>query len=139
VRERADRSTDTRLFVFDGSGANVLGHITGEGAMGKLKLNVDELVVMSFELVRGRPSPSGTVRGFDQIGPAVVGKPVIMNTDPDWCYDNTEPDWCYFDTEPDWCYANTEPDWCRDHTEQIGCRNHTEQIGCHTSLCVGGM
>jgi len=107
--------------------------------MRKLKLNADELIVMSFEPVAAPPSRRGTVRGFDQIDAVAVGKPVMANTDPVWCYENTEPDWCYFDTEPDWCYVDTEPDWCRDHTEQIGCRNHTEQIGCHTSLCVGGV
>jgi hypothetical protein len=104
--------------------------------MRKLKLNAEELEVMSFEPAPVRRSGAGTVRGFGQLEPGVPGQTIQMNTEPDWCYAITEPDWCYENTEPGWCQENTEPDWCYDITEPDWCAWPTQQIGCHTSLCI---
>lgn len=96
--------------------------------MKKIRLNAEELVVMSFapEALRGRWR--GTVLANRVDLPGVVHQ---RNTEPDWCYENTEPVWCMENTEPGWCMENTEPDWCMENTEPDWCRLPTEQIGCH--------
>lgn len=86
--------------------------------MHKLKLNLDDIDVMSFETCAPITTDRGTVRAR-------------AATEPDGCHFPTEFDGCHPITGVDGCNWITGIDGCYDNTEGELCFWITEIYGCH--------
>jgi hypothetical protein len=85
--------------------------------MHKLKLNLDDIDVMSFEIRAPATAGQGTVRARGATEP----EGCHLVTEFEGCHENTDFDGCYWITELDGCYDNTEMELCYWITEFLGC------------------